>query len=50
MIWDVCAIDKAVGAWSKIVCFADIIVLGRIVDGEALLLQLIADKGGTLGR
>jgi hypothetical protein len=44
-----CPIYKAIGAGREVVGLAGFVVLRRIVDWEALLLELVPDEGGALG-
>ena len=48
LIGDVGAVDQAIGAWGEVVGFTSVLVGWCIVDGQTLLLELIADVGGTL--
>lgn len=48
VVWNLCPIYKAIGAGREVIGLARFVILGRIVDGEALLLELVPDEGGAL--
>lgn len=48
LIRDIGSVDESICAWREVVGLTGVIVVRCFVDWEALLLQLMADKRGTL--